>query len=247
LIGSTKAGLAELDATVAERMTDGQRDTARQRGYRHTERHLADRKRLEAQAAREQRLRPLTPLAFMSSLARILPADVAVVEEAVTTTNTVFERLGALKNATGYFGHRGWALGWGVGCAIGVKLAWPQRPVLAVIGDGSALYGIQALWSAAKYCVPVTFVIPNNAQYQILKVGAAGMGLPAAQGGKFEGFDLTGPEIDFVSLSKSLGVEAARINEPDDLSERVAQSLRGERPQVFEVPISREVPDRLNY
>jgi benzoylformate decarboxylase len=247
LIGSTKAGLAELDAMLAARMSDGQRHQARERAERHAKRHEADRKQLEAQADRERRLRPLTPLAFMSSLARILPADVAIVEEAVTTTNTVFERLGALKNATGYFGHRGWALGWGIGCAIGVKLAWPERPVLAVIGDGSALFGIQALWSAAKYRVPVTFVIPNNAQYQILKIGAAGMGLPAAQAGKFEGFDLTGPEIDFVSLSKSLGVESARISEPDELCERVAQSLRGERPHVFEVPISRDVPARLNY
>jgi benzoylformate decarboxylase len=134
-----------------------------------------------------------------------------------------------------------------MGCAIGVKLAWPDRPVLALIGDGSVMYGVQALWSAAKYRVPVTFVVPNNAQYQILKVGAASMGLPAARSGKFEGFDLTAPEIDFIALSRSLGVEAARISEPDELSERVAQSLHGERPQLFEVPISREVPGRLNY
>jgi benzoylformate decarboxylase len=247
LIGNTKAGLAELEAIVAEKMTDSQRETARERAARYAEKHKADRQKLEADAKREMAARPLTPLAFMSSLARILPADVAVVEEAVTTTNTVFERLGALKNATGYFGHRGWALGWGVGCALGVKLAWPERPVLGVIGDGSALYGIQTLWSAAKYKIPVTFVIPNNAQYQILKVGAASMDLPAAKRGEFEGFDLTGPEIDFVGLSRSLGVEAVRITEPDELSERVAQSLRGGRAQVFEVPIAREVPDRLNY
>lgn len=247
LLGSTKAGLAELDAVLAERMTDRHRQAAHQRTARYTEKHLADRKQLEAEAGSEMAARPVTPLAFMNSLARVLPADVAVVEEAVTTTNTVFERLGALKNATGYFGHRGWALGWGMGCALGVKLAWPNRPVLGIIGDGSALYGIQALWSAARYQVPVTFVIPNNAQYQILKVGAAGMGLPAAKEGRFEGFDLTGPEIDFVGLSRSLGVESARITEPEELSERVAQSLRGGKPQLFEVPISREVPSRLNY
>ena len=82
--------------------------------------------------------------------------------------------------------------------------------MLALLGEGAAMYGIQGLWSAAQYRLPVTFVICNNAQYQILKIGAAGMGLPAAQAGKFEGFDLTGPEIDFVSLSRSLGVEAAR-------------------------------------
>ncbi len=74
----------------------------------------------------------MTPLVFMEALSRVLPPNVAVIEEAVTTTNTMFERLAALKNTTGYFGHRGWALGWGLGCAIGVKLAWPERPVLGV-------------------------------------------------------------------------------------------------------------------
>ena len=113
---------------------------------------LADRKkRCKTEAGRAAKARPMTPLTFMSSLARILPADVAVIEEAVTTTNTTFERLGALKNTTGYFGHRGWALGWGLGCAIGVKLAWPERPVLGMIGEGAAMYGIQGLWSAAQY------------------------------------------------------------------------------------------------
>ena len=106
----------------------------------------------------------------MGALANVLPPDVAVIEEAVTTTNTTFERLGALKNTTGYFGHRGWALGWGLGVSIGAKLAWPERPVLALLGEGAAAYGIQGLWSAAKYNIPVVFVICNNAQYQILKI-----------------------------------------------------------------------------
>jgi benzoylformate decarboxylase len=247
LIGGTKTGLAELDAIVAERMTAAQREAARRRGEKHAQRHLDERKMVEAQAEEQRRAHPLTPLGFMSSLARVLPPDIAVIEEAVTTTNTAFERLGALKNVSGYFGHRGWALGWGIGCAIGVKLAWPTRPVLGIVGDGSALYGIQALWSAAHYRVPVTFVIPNNAQYQILKIGAASMNLPAARAGRFEGFDLTEPEIDFVWLARSLGVEASRISDPDELSERVAQSLHGDRPQVFEVPITRVVPNRLNY
>src|SRR5205823_5413480 len=130
---------------------------------------------LRERAARERGARPMTPLTLISALARVLPADVAVVEEAVTTTNTYLERLGALRNPSGYFGHRGWALGWGLGCAIGVNLAWPDRPVLALLGDGAAVFGIQGLWTAAHLRLPVTFVICNNAQYQILKVGARGM------------------------------------------------------------------------
>ena len=102
---------------------------------------------------------PMSPLALMEAVARVLPPDVAVIEEAVTTTNTMLERLGAFKNTSGYFGHRGWALGWGLGVSIGVKLAWPDRPVLAILGEGAAMYGIQGLWSAAHHRVPVTFVI----------------------------------------------------------------------------------------
>ena len=183
----------------------------------------------------------------MEAVARVLPPDVAVIEEAVTTTNTMLERLGAFKNTSGYFGHRGWALGWGLGVSIGVKLAWPDRPVLAILGEGAAMYGIQGLWSAAHHHVPVTFVIANNAQYQILKVGAAGMKLPRAQAGKFEGMDLIEPEVDLVNLAKSLGVEACRVTEPEELSEVLRTSLTGNRPRLIDVPISRTVPNRLNY
>ena len=183
----------------------------------------------------------------MGSLSRILPDDVAVIEEAVTTTNTTFERLGVLKNTTGYFGHRGWGLGWGLGCTIGAKLAWPDRPVLGLLGEGAAMYGIQGLWTAARYNIPVTFVICNNACYQILKIGAKGIQLPNALEDRYEGLDLRGPEIDYVSLAKSLGVDAHRISEPDELSARVSESLRENKLALFDVPIARETPGRLNY
>jgi len=192
-------------------------------------------------------IRPLQPLALMATLARILPTDVAVVEEAVTTTNTYFERLGALKNSSGYFGHRGWALGWGLGCAVGVKLAWPDRPVLALLGEGAALYGIQGLWTAAHYRLPVTFVICNNAQYQILKVGAQQLDLPAAQSGNYVGLDVREPEVDIISVARGFGVEAERIADPEHLAVRVAECLRSDRPHLIDVPIDRTVPQRLQY
>ncbi len=176
----TKAGLTDLDAELAREMTEPQRAAARQRAEGWAAAHRATREQLVQEANAGRDVRPMTPLVAMASLARVLPDNVAVVEEAVTTTNTVFERLGALKNTTGYFGHRGWGLGWGLGCAMGVQLAWPDRPVLALLGDGATLYGLQGLWSAARYQIPVTFVVCNNAQYQILKIGAANMDLPAA-------------------------------------------------------------------
>jgi benzoylformate decarboxylase len=134
-----------------------------------------------------------------------------------------------------------------LGVSIGVKLAWPNRPVLAILGEGAAMYGIQGLWSAAHHRLPVTFVIANNAQYQILKIGAAGMKLPQALAEKFEGMDIVDPEIDLVALAKSLGVDAVRVTNPDELSDAVKESLAGNRPRLIDVPISRVVPQRLNY
>jgi benzoylformate decarboxylase len=183
----------------------------------------------------------------MSSLAEVLPDDVAVIEEAVTTTNTTFERLGVLKNTSGYFGHRGWALGWGAGVTLGAKLAWPDRPVLGLLGEGSTMYGAAALWSAAHHRIGVVYVICNNAQYQILKIGGKGLDLPNAKADRFEGLDLIDPEIDFVGLAKSLGVEAHRVEEPDELQQRVRDGLAAGRPLLLDVPIARRTASRLEY
>ncbi len=247
LIGDPQAGLAELVSLVDELQTPAAAEASRARCRTRGDARRAAQRQLRDRAEAESGRRPLTPLTFMSSLARVLPENVAVIEEAVTTTNTYFERLGVLKNTSGYFAHRGWALGWGLGCALGVKLAWPDRPVLALLGEGAAMYGIQGLWTAARYRLPVTFVIPNNAQYQILKVGAQQLGLPQALAGRYEGFDLTGPELDLVGLARSLGVDAHRLTEPDELSQRVAESLAGDVPRLFEVPIERSAPAKLSY
>src|SRR6185437_12777386 len=193
LVGDPQAGLSELAVLLDELLSAEAAAAARSRAEARGAEHQKTRDELWRRAEGERDARPLTPLGLMSSLARVLPDNVAVVEEAVTTTNTYFERLGALKNTSGYFAHRGWALGWGLGCALGVKLAWPERPVLAMLGEGAAMYGIQGLWSAAKYRLPVTFLVPNNAQYQILKVGARQLALPAAQSDRYEALDLVGP------------------------------------------------------
>jgi benzoylformate decarboxylase len=239
LLGDLKAGLAELDQMLASSFTGPQVVAARMRAERYAtarrEKQETLRRKIDAECSR----RPITPLALMGAVTKVLPANAAVIEEAVTTTNGVLERLGALKDPAGYFGHRGWALGWGLGCAMGVKLAWPDRPVLALLGDGAALYGIQGLWTAAHHRIPVTFLICNNAQYQILKHCGDVMPLPNMAAKQYLAMDLVHPEIDFVALSRSLGVEARRITEPEELSERLRESLSGDKPQLLDVVIAR--------
>lgn len=247
VIGDTKMSLLELAEQLKLHQTNDSQKSAAARLQKWSNEHSADRKQLKQKIVAQQDQRPMTPLTLMGAIAEVLPPDIVVVEEAVTTTNTTFERLGAIQNTTGYFGHRGWSLGWGLGCAIGAQLAWPDRPVLAMLGDGAAMYGIQGLWSAAKYQAPVTFVICNNAQYQILKIGAKGLQLPAALNNDFVGLDLYQPEVDFVALAQSLGVEAVRLTEPGEVAAAVKRGLAGDRPLLIDAPIARETPGRLEY
>jgi benzoylformate decarboxylase len=237
VIGHPKPSLEELASLLGRVMTPGQIERAKARAAEHGAANREARESLRREAASQREVRPITPLALLESLARILPDDVAVVEEGPTTSGAYFERAGVLRNTDGFFAQRGWALGWGLNCAIGVKLAWPDRPVLALVGDGSAMYGIQGLWTAAHYHLPVTFVIANNTEYKILKECAQVLKLPGACAERFLGLDIVDPAIDYVGLSQSLGVPARRITDLDELSRTVHESLAGNDPQLIEVPV----------
>ncbi len=239
LVGDPKAGLAELARCLTKLLSAEQNQAAAERLGAHAARRKAEHEALCSEIDRQWDLQPMTPYAFMGALCRVLPPDAAVVEEAVTTHQYLLERLGVLKDPSGYFGHRGWALGWGLGCAIGVKLAWPDRPAVALSGDGAAMYGIQALWTAAHHRIPVVFIIANNAQYKILKVSGDVMQLPQMVQKNYLAMDLVGPEIDFVGLARSLGVQALRVSRPDDLSDSVRDAFEGTEPVLLDVIVDR--------
>ncbi len=233
LFGDPKAGLAELVYEIDRRLTPDAAAAAAERGRAHGTRLAAARGVFQATVDGWLAARSLKGSAVMGAIARVLPADAAVVEECPTTHGNVLERLGAVRDPAGYFGHRGWALGWGVGCALGVKLAWPDRPVLAVVGDGSAAFGMQGLWTAAREQLPVVFVVANNRRYHILEVCGDRLGLPDLGAGP--GMTLGDPPIDFVGLSRALGVEAQTVTDADELSDRVRAGLKGSRPVLLEV------------
>jgi benzoylformate decarboxylase len=238
LWGDPKSGLAELSELLKHELTADARSAAASRCETYAVERQVAQAELRRTIAEQQSSRPLTSLAFMSALAAALPDNTAVVEEAITTHQNVLEKLGVIRDPAAHFAHRGWALGWGLGCALGVKLAWPDRPVLGLLGDGSALYGIQGLWSAAYHQIPVTFVIANNRQYKILKVCGDVLALPELREPSCPGINITGPNVDFVGLARSFGVEAERISEPDELTAKLRASLTGDRPRLIEVPIA---------
>ena len=96
--------------------------------------------------------------------------------------------------------------------AVGVSLGLDREPVVALLGDGSSLYSPQALWTAARERLPVTFVVMNNQEYGILKSYMRSQEhYASARAGRFIGMDLVDPTIDFMALAASMGVRASRI------------------------------------
>jgi benzoylformate decarboxylase len=193
----------------------------------------------------EQASRPpgdslMSPGFVAREMRRRAASDAVLVDESVTSTAFV-RSLFELSEPNSYFYAKGGSLGLGLPAAVGVKLAMPDRQVICAVGDGSALYSIQALWTAARYKLAVVFVVFNNASYMILKGGLVAMRGASAERGKFIGMDITEPEIDFVGLAQSMGVAARRVIDHAELGAALDWALNESGPTLLDVAIARDV------
>jgi benzoylformate decarboxylase len=174
---------------------------------------------------------PMTPTLVHHTLGQVFPDDGIVVLESPSSTLALRNQLRISRPASYYFGAGG-GLGFGLAAAIGVQLARPDRPVVCVLGEGSAQYAISGLWTAVAYEVPVTFLVLRNSEYAILKwfadveevKGAPGLDLPA---------------VDTAEIAAGYGVASRRIEGGrDELHEALAAALASGRPELIEVPVA---------
>ncbi len=166
----------------------------------------------------------------MRSLAGVFPDDGIVVLEAPSSTIALRNQLRLSRPGSYYFGAGG-GLGFGLSAAVGVQLAQPDRPVVCVVGEGSAQYAITAFWSAAAYEVPVTFLVLRNSEYAILKWFSLAEGVENAPG-----LDL--PALDVASVAEGYGVAAKRVSEGEELRDALAESIGSGKPGVVEVGVA---------
>jgi benzoylformate decarboxylase len=172
---------------------------------------------------------PLSPETVFDVLNEVKPDEAVIVNESTSNTESFWERVGLDRARSFYFPAAG-ALGFGIPAAVGVQLAEPGRPVIGVIGDGSANYAITGLWSAAHHRVPATFVILRNQEYGVLKWFATVM-----KATDLPGLDL--PGIDYCSIAKGYGVPAVRVATRDELAAVLVRSIASDSPSLIEVPI----------
>ncbi len=234
--GEPKATLPELSEAFRRHTTrHGHPDAARRRdaaraAHQRTVSELTERARKEAAQI------PMSPLALVHAIAAAVPAEAAIVDESISSSAGLRHFL-RCADAKGFFGLRGGGIGWGLPGALGVKLALPQRPVVALIGDGSAMYTNQALWTAARESLAVVYVIFNNASYRILKQRTLALKGFSAQDDRYVGMDLDRPAIDFVGLARALGVPGESVEKAGDVPAALERGLRSGGPYLIDARI----------
>ena len=172
---------------------------------------------------------PLNSSTVHTALGEVFPEDGIVVLESPASTLALRNQLRLSRPGSYYFSSGG-GLGFGLAASIGVQLAQPDRPVVCVLGEGSAQYAIAAFWSAVAYDVPVTFLVMRNEEYAILKWFAD---VEQVQGAP--GLDL--PKLDVAAVAAGYGVETRVANGRDEVRDALAKALTSSRPELVEVPV----------
>jgi len=188
-----------------------------------------------ARAARE-RAEPserMTAAYVLQTLAEVRASDSIVVEEA-PSMRPVMQAYLPITRSEGFYTMDSGGLGYGMPAAVGVALGKPGTRVIGLIGDGSSMYSIQALWSAAQLKLPITYVILNNRRYAALQDFAPVFGFTPDD--VVQGTEL--PDIDFVSLAKGMGCDALRVSDARGLRDALSQALRATVPTVVEVDVA---------
>lgn len=190
---------------------------------------------------------PLHMPRFVEELAKHLPEDAIIFDEALTNSPPI-SRYHQPHKAGQYFYTRGGSLGVGVPGAIGVKLANPDKTVVGFSGDGGSMYTIQALWTAARHNVAAKFVICNNGSYRLLQLNIDQYWKERSVSGHDHplSFDLSTPPIQFHELARSLGVASVRVEKPWEIEKAVSEMLAHPGPFLIDLVLEGDThPDRV--
>ena len=232
--GDIRSVLAEINAALREATATGGNSPAAERRAAIAQEKAAIDAALETRKVAEQELTPISISRLMSEIAAVATPDTIVVDECWSSSATLRHILRPSIPGSYLRSRKGGSIGWGIPGALGVQLGAPGRQVLAVVGDGGGAWSIQGLWTAARYRIPVTFVITNNATYgQVKLVRRAVLGdYPLDE--KHEGMELDAPVIDFSLLARSLGVQSERVADPGRLGGALREALGSGESRLIE-------------
>jgi len=183
----------------------------------------------------------LTPLAIAQSVSQLMPDQSIVSDEAATCGLAMFP---ATVNAPAHdwLTLTGGAIGQGLPLSLGAALACPDRKVIALQADGSAMYTIQALWSMARENTDVTVVIMNNHSYAILNIELARVGAGQPTPKTLSMLDISRPDINWVDIAKGMGVPATQATTAEEFHKQFATAMTTRGPRLIEAMVIQQMP-----
>ncbi len=174
------------------------------------------------------------------AIGQSMPTEAIVIDESVSHS-LLLRKILPFSNRGSYYTASNGALGWGLAAAAGIQLAQAQRRVIAVLGDGASLYGMQSLWTINEWHLPIIIVILNNHGYNILKSLTQSL---------YPGHLATAPglsvgHIEFVPLAESMGIKAVKVDNPSDLEKELQRAWALKEPYLLDVQVDSTIPKLL--
>jgi len=237
--GDIGATLNALNSELEDQATAEFRATAATRNEAHAVTKAAALAKLDNLIARNESRTPMTPNVALHHLANALPQDIIVVNEAVTAASDL-EHAFAPVGETDFYMGRGGGIGQGIAGALGISIAHPDRKVVAVSGDGSAMYSIQALWTAAHHELDIIFVILANREYRVLKhnMDTHRRRFDENPERPYPHMDLSNPALGFVDMARGMGIGAGSAATPGEVREQAGIVAKRRGPYLIELRVA---------
>ncbi len=230
-----KAGLTDILAKMEGQLDDGYQKMAASRRLS----ILAEKKMklamLEEQVQAEKDQCPIAISRLMSDLKKALPADTIIVDDCWSSSAMLRQVLDLDTPDSFIRARNGGSIGSGLPMALGAKLGAPDKNVVVVSGDGSAAWSMQSFWTAAKYNIPVTFIITNNATYRQVKLVRKAVLGDYPLNEKHPGMELDSPVMNFQKMAESMGVAATQVEDPNELLATLEDNIGSNHPNLIEV------------
>ena len=234
IIAQPGQALQLMADAVANAQTGSQREAAKVRAQIAAKQSDARREEFKRRALAERGNSPMTETAMAKAIADALPDDAVLFNDGISISPSVFQAVSPSSYGS-YFSARGQAIGWGIGATIGLKLGVGDRPVVGVIGDGSAMMTIQGLWTAVNDSVPAVFVISNNASYRILKINMNHYRRLMGREPSDSFFAMDFPtSINFAAQAEAYGARGVRATTPDELTRGIRDGINSGAPTVID-------------
>lgn len=181
---------------------------------------------------------PMTPTRALAELGKAAPADAVVADESITASLDLVAAF-AFGHGHTYYGGRGGGIGQGIAGALGAAVGHPDRPVICVSGDGSAMYSIQALWTAAHHQLNILFVILSNREYRVLKHNLdqyrQRFGVPSNK--PYPHMNLAEPQLGFIAMAQGMGIPGQTLSHPEGIADAVMTALQTPGPYLLELEV----------